>query len=76
MNLPWSIEERTNVVPDNTTRTFVDYTTIRVIDSRGRTVATLGTSPNIDSPYLLSLAECREAARAMVGAVNAMEVVA
>lgn len=75
MNLPYSIEERTSSVPDNATKTFVDFHTITIRDSKGRTVATLGALPN-PSPYSMSLAECREAARAMVDAVNAMEVVA
>ena len=70
MNLPYTIEERTNTVPDNATKTFVDFHTITIKDARGRTVATLGALSN-PSPYSMSLAECREAARAMVEAVNA-----
>jgi len=76
MNLPYTIEERTTAVPDNATRTFRDFHTIAVKDAKGRTVATLGALDDSASPYSLSLAECREAARAMVDAVNAMEVVA
>lgn len=75
MNPPYRIEERTDSIPDNATKTFVDFTSITIKDARGRTVATLGATGR-ESPYLLSLAECREAAQAMVDAVNAMEVAA
>ncbi len=75
MNLPYTIEERTNSVPNSKTKTFVDFHTITIRDAKGRTVATLGALAEF-SPYSLSLAECREAARAMVEAVNAQEVVA